>query len=158
MPITEQQAEDLIERGEALKDAISVFHEDMAILEGVPDIEKRTTATEDATNTIKKWVKVTIGALAGLVVVSLALAGLYIKVNTNSKAIKKSQCDFYALILSAGYHPERHLEDLGTTPAESLKAYNDSYHRFVLNNNQLCSYKAEEPDYVTDPDTIKNRT
>lgn len=113
------------------------LQEKLGLAKVVGGLETRTDEVEKLTKKITKWTKLVAIGLALDLVLSLGIAGLFSKVNNNSNQVadiqqvvsKQVLCPLYGVVLSAGYHPERHKEDLA--------AYNQAWNVFVDGNKKL---------------------
>lgn len=109
--------------------------------EQIAALSAAVTTFGDAITDLSNRRRRTIIALCALtaftVLLTVAIGVVVIHVRENAKTIKSVQCSLYSLVLSGGYHPEKHRED--------LQSYNQVYATIVHDNNRLGCVQAVDP-------------
>lgn len=129
--------ETAIELGDQVEKLQEQLQEKLGIAKVVGGLETRTDKIETLQQRLRKWGKLVVLGLILDLTLTVGLGGLFNKVNNNTDAVAKVQdvvskevlCPVYGVVLSAGYHPERHTDD--------LEAYNSAWKVFQDGNKKL---------------------
>lgn len=119
--------EQLVQRAIELSTAVKDFQQSLGIVDVVENLEGRTDTVEKLGRKTRFWQKITIAGLLLDLTLTIFGIALFHRVDDNTKANKANTervnhvvtvlnqqvlCPIYTLVLSAGYHPENHQQDL----------------------------------------------